>query len=226
MNKRVIAVVAAGVLALAGVALLLVWAKGAETRAYEGAELTQVVRVEKKVPAGTSAADLAQSTSVVEVPASTVPEGAVRNLAEVTGTETTAALEPGEVLLESRLGEPGASRADLEGVPEGLQAITVSLETQQLVGGDLEAGDTVGVIAGYINPEETVMIQDDVLVLGITGVSVDEAASGAATIKLAVTEDVAKKIANAGLFGKLWLTKQNETTKHTDGVVGREDVTK
>ncbi len=225
MNKRLIAVLAAGALAVAGVVVLLVWAQGAETRAYEGAKLTEVVRVEKAVPAGTSATDLVAAVRTVEVPSSTVPESAVRDLAAIGGMETTVALEPGEVLLSSRLAEPGAKRTDLGGVPEGLQEIAVSLETAQLVSGDIEPGDRVGVIGGWVDPDQTVMIDDQVLVLGVSQANIDENAAGAAIVRLAVTQDTAKKIAHAGIFGKVWLTKQNETTKTEDGVIDRKDVT-
>ena len=225
MNKRVIAVVAAGLLAAAGVLVLLMWAKDADTRAYEGARLTSVVQVKEQVKAGATSADLAAATELVEIPTSTVPDGAVRDLADVAGLETTTVLQPGEVLLESRLVKPGATRADLGGVPEGMQEIAISLETAQLVAGDIGSGDTVGVVAGYTNPEETAIIKDRVLVMGTNVTDLGENAQGAAIVTLAVDEDTAKKIAHAGLFGKDWLTKQNETTKNDGGVIGRKDVT-
>lgn len=226
MNKRVVAVVAAGVLALAGVVVLLVWASNADRRAYEGAELTQVVQVRGAVEAGTEAADLATATEVVEIPASTVPEGAVTDLATVSGLVTGADLVPGEILLESRMVDPKAAAVAPGGLPKGLQEMAISLETAQLVSGTLQEGDRVGIVAGYLNPEETVFIDDQVLVLGSNIADLGESAQGAAIIRVAVDGEAAKKLAHAGLFGKVWLTKQNDATKPSDGVIGREDVTR
>lgn len=225
MNKRVVAVIAAGVLALAGVLVLLTWANDAENRAFEGAELTSVVQLTEQVGAGATAAELDAATQVVEIPTSTVPDGAIRDLADVEGLVTSAQLEPGEVLLEARMVEPGGERDDLGGVPEGLQEVSISLETSRLVAGDLKPGDRVGVMAGYTNPEETVMVKNEVLVMGTNVTDLAEGAQGAAIITLAVDEDTAKKIAHAGLYGSVWLSKQNETTENEGGVIGREDVT-
>jgi pilus assembly protein CpaB len=154
-----------------------------------------------------------------------VPDGAVRDLADVGDLVTSVGLEPGEVLLAARLVEPGEDRPDLGGVPEGMQEISISLETAQLVAGNLTRGDLVGVMAGYVNPEETVMIKDRVLVMATNVSDLAESAQGSAIITLAVDEATAKKIAHAGQFGRVWLTKQNESTKNQGGVVGRKDVT-
>ncbi|MGJ9411379.1 hypothetical protein ACHAAC_01605 [Aeromicrobium sp. CF4.19] len=226
MSKRVIAVIVAVVLAMAGIVVLLVWANNAQTRAYEGAELTEVVQVQQQVPTGATATELAEATKVVEIPSSTVPEGAIRDLSEVAGLVTTTALQSGEVLLEVRMAEPGAATADLGGVPEGLQEISISLETAQLVAGDIAAGDEVGVMAGYDSPQQTVVVRDGVLVTGTNVADLGENAQGAAIITLAVNEDTAKRIAHAGLYGRVWLTKQNETTEHDDGLIEREDITR
>lgn len=222
MKKRLIAVITAAVLALAGVIVLLSWAGNADQRAYDGATLTEVVQVTSTIDVGTDAADLVASTEVVEIPSSTVPEGAVTDLGSVAGMVATTTLQPGEVLLASRMAEPDAKEADTGGVPEGMQEISISLETQQLVGGKLENGDRVGVIAGY--PEKTTMLEDDVLVLGTNITDLGESAQGAAIVSLAVDENTAKKVAHAGMFGKVWLTRQNETTKRTGGVIDTDAV--
>ncbi|MGA8851060.1 MAG: hypothetical protein WB508_05010 [Aeromicrobium sp.] len=225
MNKRVVAVIAAGVLALAGVLVLLMWAKDADRRAYEGAKLTSVVQITEQIAVGTTAAELRAATTTVKIPSKTVPKGAVRTMEDVAGLVTSVPLEPGEVLLAARMVEPGAASGELGGVPEGLQEIAISLETAQLVAGDLREGDLVGVIAGYTNPEETVMVEDRALVMGTNVTDLAESAQGSAIVTVAVDEDIAKKIAHAGLFGRVWLTKQNELTKHEGGVIDRKDVT-
>lgn len=224
MNTRVVAVIAAGVLALLGVVLLVTWAQGAQERAFEGAELTEVVRVTEPVPSGSDADDLTASTETVQLPTVSVPEGAVTDLGEVTGLITTADLQPGEVLLAARLSEPGADDAESGGLPEGLQEVSVTLDTARIVGGALAVGDTVGVFASYNSPDETAVVNNEILVTstGMAGVSEEGAATS--TMTLAVSAQDAAKIVHGAEFGRLWLTKQNPTTETDDGVTDREDV--
>lgn len=224
MNTRVVAVIAAGVLALLGVVLLVLWAQGAQERAFEGAELTEVVRVTEPVPSGSTAEDLSASTEAVSLPEASVPEGAVTDLGEVAGLVTTADLQPGEVLLSARLAEPGAENAQSGGVPEGLQEVSISLDTARIVGGALAVGDTVGVFASYNGPDETAVVDNGILVTstGMAGVSEEGAATS--TMTLAVSAENAAKVVHAAEFGRIWLTKQNPTTETDDGVTDREDV--
>ena len=57
-DKRVVAVIAAIVLAVLGVVSLLVYANDARDKAFEGAETIAVYQVKDNIPAGTSASDL------------------------------------------------------------------------------------------------------------------------------------------------------------------------
>jgi len=215
MNKRVIAAVAAGALALLGVGVLYMWAQGANDRAYEGAELVKVVRVTEAVPQGTKAADLAASTEVASLPKDAVPDGAVTDLADVSGLTTNAALAKGEVLLSSRMVAPGDRGEGKTDVPAGYQEVTISLDGQRTVGSQVKAGDHVGVIASYqsIDGKTNVskMVAKDVVVTRSSAVLNAESATGSLVTVAVKTKD-ATMIVNAMEYGKIWLTLQNADT--------------
>lgn len=219
MSKKVIAVLAAAVLAVVGIGALAVWAQQADDRAYEGAKLVKVVQVQTAVPKGTAAAELTSATKVVELPSSAVPKDAVKSLTAVSGRVTGVRLEPGEVLLGSRMIDPKAQPAETGGVPRGLQEISISLESQRLVSGQVKVGDEVGVLASYDKAEyRTKMIANGVQVTRAAyAQAATDDAPGQAVITLAVTARQAELITNAGEFGKIWLTKQNDASKTEPG---------
>lgn len=228
MRKRIIAAVAAGVLALLGVVLLVGWAKAADQRAFEGADLTAVVQVTDPVPAGTKADQLAASTKVVKLPAKAVPDGAVTALGSVEGLATTVALEKGEVLLSSRMGAPGARTGAKSDVPKGMQLITINLEGQRSVGGVVKAGDRVGVF-GSFKPEDpkvadwTSLIAHDVLVTKVDKGTAD--ASTVESVTVAVPTVLAEKVVFSMEFGKVWLSLQTaDTAKSGQKVITGADL--
>lgn len=228
MRKKVIAAVAAGVLALAGVVLLALWAKNADARAFEGADLTSVVQVTKPVPSGTKANDLGGSTKVVKLPAKAVPAGAVVDLGAVSGLATTTSLQKGEVLLTSRMATPGARAAGQVDVPKGLQEVTINIEGQRAVGGAVKAGDKVGVFGSFkpkesSQPDWTNLVAHDVLVTNVEAESSSNATVRAVTI--AVPTVLAEKVVFSMEFGKIWLSLQNaDTTRSGQKVITGRDL--
>ncbi|MEH3034264.1 MAG: Flp pilus assembly protein CpaB [Aeromicrobium erythreum] len=215
MNKKVIAIVAAGVLALMGVAVVALWAKQADQRAFDGAELVSVVQVRSAVKQGTPASELGASVRTVKLPSSAVPKDAVRSLEQVSGRVTGVSLEAGEVLLASRMVDPDAKPEAVNGVPRGAQEMTLALDAQRIVGGQLVAGDTVGVILSY--PQDSKMVENRVVVTRIDLNKVADSGAAQANVTLAVTTRQAERIANAAEFGKIWLTKQNAATTVVPG---------
>ncbi|WP_040320023.1 Flp pilus assembly protein CpaB [Aeromicrobium marinum] len=214
MKKKLMAAVMAGVLAVAGVALLVLWAMNANDRAFDGAELVTVVRVVEPVPQGTSAAELAGLVETDEVPVTSVPDGAIESVDEVAGLAATARLLPGEVVLRARFAAPGDSGAGKVDVPAGLQEITFSLEGQRVVGGQVKAGDKVGVFGTY-DPEQgdswANLVSHDVLVTRVDQATTADA-STAIAVTVAVGTELAEKIAFTMDFGRMWLSLQNADT--------------
>lgn len=185
MKSRLLAGVAAVVLAVAGASLVANYAQGADTRAMQGLEPVTVMVVTKTVPAGTPAAVLAGSVTAQQLPAKAVAKTALRNLDGVADRVAAVDLLPGEQLIDERLIAP----ADLESsglvpVPEGFQEISFQLEPQRVVGGRVEAGDHVGIfislkgggIEAKPEKETTQLTLHKVLVTAVAGAPAPAAA--------------------------------------------------
>lgn len=232
MNKRVIAAVAAGVLALLGVLVLFVWAQGANDRAFEGAKLVSVLRVTEDVSQGASAADLAESTEVVELPAESVPDGAVTELDQISGLATNASLQAGEVLLKSRMVAPGERKGKTD-VPKGFQEISIALDSEHSVAGVVRPGDRVGMIVTFepkdsSAPQFTDFVLNQVLVTKADTAVVGEKGEITGTmLTLAVKTLDAEKIVHSQKWGTVWLTLQNSDTDTSGAkVITAEEVVK
>lgn len=228
MNKRAVAAVGAGVLALLGVGVLYMWAQGANERAFEGAKLVEVVRVTEVVPQGTKAEDLRGSTEQAKLPAEAVPEGAVTDLSQVAGLSTTAALQPGEILLSARMGSPGERGEGQTDVPKGMQELAIALDSQRTVASAVKPGDRVGVVVSYPRAGDdenlTKLVLENILVTRSTAALDVESGTGA-MVTLALTGGDAAKLVNAMEFGKVWLTLQNsDTVKVGPDPIGAREV--
>lgn len=226
MNKRILAVVATIVFAIAGVTALLLHASKAEERAFDGAEMVKVLRVAKGVPVDASTQVVEDAVELVELPAAAVPEGALSSLDDIAGQVTLAPLVPGELLLPAKFGEPG--KVAKGEIPEGLQMISVEVVAAPGVAGKLAQGDLSGVIANFAQPDggRSGFIAEQVQVLDVDkGVDANGAEGATFVVTLAVDGPTAVRISNAASFGTLWLTEQNEQTKTpTRGSVDAKDL--
>ncbi|MGJ9421287.1 Flp pilus assembly protein CpaB [Aeromicrobium sp. CF3.5] len=221
MNKKLLALLLAGVLALGGVVATVMYARAADARAFGNAELVPVLVVTQQVPAGSPADRLAGSLETKRVPKALVPDGVVTDLAALGQEVTNAVLVPGETLLGARFGE-AKKAVDKTDLPEGMQRLDLLLEAPRVPSG-LKAGDLVGVLASYAgenaggsDANSTKLVLSKVRVIGLEdGVAggQGEAAVGAGTkITLAVNTAQAEQIANVAEFGTIWLTGQNDET--------------
>jgi pilus assembly protein CpaB len=226
MNKKLTALALAGVLALGGVVSVVMYARGADARAYGDAELVSVIVVDQSVPAGSPANRLAGSLTTKKMPRAFVPDGVVTDLAALGDEVTNASLVPGEPLLRSRFGvaEKSVSKTD---VPAGMQRLDLLLDAPRVPGG-LKAGDVVGVLASYSTPGKdgvpkntTELILSGVRVIGleddVSGGAGDAAVAAGRQVALAVTTAQAEKIANVAEFGKIWLTAQTDDDSDASG---------
>ncbi|OMQ13922.1 hypothetical protein A7K94_0220275, partial [Modestobacter sp. VKM Ac-2676] len=75
MRRRLLAACAALVLALAGTVVLVAYVRGADTRALAGVQTVDVLVVDRLVPAGTAAPELAALIRQDQVPARAAVEG-------------------------------------------------------------------------------------------------------------------------------------------------------
>lgn len=148
MNKKVVGIVAAAVMAVIGTIILVVFVRGAEDRALEGEELVTVLVTEQQIPAGTPAAQMEGLVTTEQIPAKIAPEGVVSDLVQVQGLVNNVDFLAGETLLAGRFVEPenfNARRGSVE-VPEGLLEVTIAMSQEQFIGGIPTPGDKIALI--------------------------------------------------------------------------------
>lgn len=148
MNKKVVGIVAAAVMAVIGTIILVVFVRGAEDRALEGEELVTVLVTEQQIPAGTPAAQMEDLVTTEQIPAKIAPEGVVSDLVQVQGLVNNVDFLAGETLLAGRFVEPenfNARRGSVE-VPEGLLEVTIAMSQEQFIGGIPTPGDKIALI--------------------------------------------------------------------------------
>ncbi|GIJ50852.1 hypothetical protein Val02_77380 [Virgisporangium aliadipatigenens] len=156
-NKRsLIAVAAAVVLAAAGSTAILLYVGAADRRAVEGRAPVSVLVTTKRVPAGTTGADLRAGGYVeaVTMPASTVPDDALNNVdGALDPLVLTADLQPRQLVLRGAFGE----RSGLSGgvaIPSGKIAVTVDVAGVP-AGSLVRAGSLVAVFDVYTPRDAT-----------------------------------------------------------------------
>lgn len=209
MNKQRLVIGAAVLLAVLGFAALVVYAKGADDRAFEGTERTTVLRVTQEVATSTPASEVAQSVESVELPKAAVVPGALTDLADVEGEVTQGVLVPGDQLTAAKFAAADDVKGDTA-LPKGFQELAIQLEGQRVVGGALAAGDVVGVMTSYEG--RTSNPANGVRVLKVAGGVGDTDVASGAVVTVAVKTLDAEKIVNAMEFGKVWLTRQDADT--------------
>jgi pilus assembly protein CpaB len=226
--RRLIAAIAALLLAAAGAVLLLGYVRTADLRAMAGMETVEVLVVQKRVPEGTPADKLTGFVTTKTLPAKAVAPGTLSNLEPISGRVTTTDLQPGEQLLASRFVDP-ALLADPNEVkiPKGMQQVSLALESQRILGGELTPGATVGVFVSLAKederPAQTHLVLHKVLVSKVqrgTSAQPDEGGGpansaglpdGSLMVTLAMTAPNAEKIIFGAEHGKIWLSLEPGT---------------
>lgn len=222
MNRKITGLLTAGVLALAGTLILVGYVNAAEARALSGEELVDVLVATEEIKAGTKAEDLAGSVTTEQVPAKVRAEQAVTDLDDLEGKVVTVDLLPGEQLLEGRFGEVAVGGRTL--VPDGLLEVTISLDPQRAVGGQIAPGDTVAVLASFgdlgdgqpashlilhkvvvaavqVDPSQTVAKDG-------AEESVQRAPSGNLLVTLALDAPSVERVVFAAEHGTIWLSAE------------------
>jgi pilus assembly protein CpaB len=244
VKSRLLGGIAALVMAVIGAILLFVYVQGAANRAQAGLEPVNVLVVQESIPAGTKTSDLGTKVRSEAIPKTAVPEGALETLSQKEGTVTAVDLQPGEQLLASRLIDPRDLVPGTVPVPDGLEEVTFLLAPERLLGGRIEAGDTVTVYSSFKTDDEmpadatvppevkgwkqsTGLLFQDVLVTAVQKAAADtknsagaesgvEMPNGSAFVTVARTDADAAKLVFGAEFGTLWLSKQTPTSTKND----------
>ena len=167
--RRLIAAIAAMLLAGVGAVLLLSYVGTADLRAMAGMETVKVLVVEKRVPEGTPAEKLTGLVRVKTLPARAVATGTLSSLQPISGRVATTDLQPGEQLLAGRFIDPALLVDPNEvKIPKGMQQVSIALESQRVLGGELKPGAAVGVFVSLAKederPAQTHLVLNKVLV--------------------------------------------------------------
>jgi pilus assembly protein CpaB len=213
MQRRVIAAIAAVLLAGIGAVLLYSYVNSADKRAMAGQEATTVLVVSKVVPNGTPAENIAPYVEVRQLPRAAVVPGALTNTSEVAGLATTTELQVGEQLIRARFADPTTITTGKVVIPKDKQEVSVQLEPQRVVGSTIVAGDKIGIY--FTIGEETRLVLSDVLVTnaqgGLDPASKDEnaAPSGSLVITLALDAADVERVVFAAEAGRIWVARES-----------------
>lgn len=235
MRRRVVAAVVAVLLAVVGGVLVLAYASTADQRALAGMQTVDVLVVAASVPEATAAEELGALVVLERLPAMAVPAGALNSLAEVQGLVTSTELQPGEQLLAARFVDPAAQAQDAGvEVPEGLQQVSVLLDPQRVVGGEVAPGDLVGVLISLDEPQQTHLVLQEVLVTRVQGgfapaaedpddETVPEEAAplpeSSLLVTLAVDAGQTERVVFGAEHGTVWLSLQDEDVDQSGSTI-------
>jgi len=227
IKRRVLAALVAVLLAAGGGVLLLRYVGQADERAMAGMQATRVLVVTRPIPAETPAEKIGPFVNLKALPAVAVAPGSVASLAEIGGRVAGTNLQPGEQVLASRFVDPATLRpANEVKVPAGLSQVSLQMEPQRILGGQLTAGSTVGLFislpAQGEQPGQTHLALNQVLVTRVVGGTTptassgddDEATPGSAQpdgglmVTLAVGPADAEKVVFGAEHGTIWLSQE------------------
>lgn len=216
MRARGLIVAVAFMLALSATLVVYLYLRGIEERTGGGGDMVSVIVSDQDIPVGAQLDELIDGGAFTanRIPEGSLVRGAVTDLADLEGRETSAAIVAGEQITTTRLRGsqqqlPGGSL----GIPDGYQALTLPLELPRVGGGAVNQGDKVTIFGTFTNatssegtaPASTVTLVPTVEVLKI---EVPEAAGGNVTslVTLSLKPAEAQKVVFAQEQGSVWLS--------------------
>ncbi len=197
--------------------------QGIEDQVYADARQVEVVVATIDLPKGT-AGDLALSAGLTTkmMPAEFRPESAITSIDSIRGKVANLDLPAGTVVVENAFVDPAQAVLDTNAqlIPEGMVAISISIDQVRGVAGLVRPGDKVNMIVDDPTTPETptkqVLFQNvDVLFVGqtpapqpgqdpaVTAAAAPAETTGGGMLTLAVPPDAASKIAfvsDAGIY--------------------------
>jgi pilus assembly protein CpaB len=232
VNRRVSGIIAAAVLAVIGTVTLTTYVQSARDGAEASAGDVDVWVVDETIAKGTNGADIEAHVTRTSVPRRLEADGALTDLDDVDDLVVIETLLPGDQLVSSRFGTPAQVRQ--AGIPAGFHAVTIELEPQRALGGQLRAGDKVDVVMSYdltseaaratgatkatgvtlrdvlvasvqINPNAEGVPNVEAQAQGDDNEAVEDAPTEALLVTLAVDDASVERLILGAEFGKIWL---------------------
>lgn len=170
MGKRILAIVAAAAVALVGAVLVLLYARGADTRAVAAASPASVYVSTAAIPAGTSMKEAVrlQLLRQTQTAARSVPAGALTTVTpEKEALLALTDIAPGQYVLDAAFGEQVIGDKAIQ-VPPGKLAVSVQLSDPARVGTFVTPGSMITLFASYklkqfdVSEESKVFNEQDV----------------------------------------------------------------
>jgi len=154
VGRRILAILAATVIALIGALLVLFYARGADERAVAAASPTTVYVTALPESAGTSLKEAIRLEQVIQTQtaASAVPAGALTTVdASNSALLALTDIPPGQYVLAASFGETPVG-AKLIQVPAGQLAVSLALSDPARVGNFVTAGSYLTIFATHVQP--------------------------------------------------------------------------
>jgi pilus assembly protein CpaB len=149
MKGRGFVVFLALILATLATVGVFMYARGVKDEAKTGGTMVQVVVSNVDIPARTDLDQLIKDDQfrIVQVPENVVVDGAVTSVDQLGGKSNGVAILAGEQIPAARISGnvPGGALA----IPDGMEAITVSLDAPRGVAGAISAGDHVTIYSTF-----------------------------------------------------------------------------
>jgi pilus assembly protein CpaB len=228
------AVLAAMVVGLIGVAAVLLYAKGADARAVADQKPQTVFVAQELVPSGTSAADAVARglMAPAQIAAKGVPVGALTKVDAATAKLVALSdIAQGDFVVASRFGTTPLGQKAIQ-VPVGQVAISLSFSAPGRVGTFVTPGSRIVVYDTYepaaakgaaAGSKVTRVLLDDVLVIAVGTASLTpvvgeegkapEAAGGEVLLTVAVPPATAAKLVHGSQTGVLYAALRGTDTK-------------
>jgi pilus assembly protein CpaB len=240
MGRRVMAVLAAIVVGLVGVAAVLLYAMGADSRAVSGQQPQTVFVAQERVPSGTTAADAVARGLMVptKIAAKGVPVGALTKVDAANGKLMAVTdIAAGEFVVASRFGKTPTGQKAIQ-VPDGQVAVSVSFSDQGRVGTFVTPGSHIVIYDTYVpgsaagaassGAKQTRVLLNDALVIavgstpltpGVTASGQAQAPSASELVTVALPPDAAAKLVHGIQTGTLYAALRGTDTQANLGQV-------
>jgi pilus assembly protein CpaB len=225
MKGRGLVVFLALILATLATAGVFMYSRGVQEEANTGVTMVPVVVTKVDIPARSDLDQLIKDDQfrILQVPTSVVVDGAVTSVDQLAGKSNSVAILAGEQIPVARISGdvPGGALA----IPEGMEALTVSLDASRGVAGAINAGDHVTIYStfknvpakgGLANETVTVVLVPDAELLAVlrplasATFGSDDAATageqlpGSMTVTVALTPEDAQHFVFSMESGSTW----------------------
>ena len=149
MKGRGLVVVLALILATLATAGVFMYAQGVQEKAETGGEMVPVVVSKVDIPARSDLNELIKNDQfqVIQVPKTAVVDGAVTSTDQLRDQHNSVAILAGEQIPSARV--TGTVPGGALSIPEGMQAITVSLDASRAVAGAINTEDQVAIYSTF-----------------------------------------------------------------------------